>query len=326
MKTVSITRFGGPEVLAVIDKPVLQPGPDEVAIDVMCAGVNFAEILYRRGIAPNVALPFTPGIEVAGLVRAVGTNVRHLDIGQRVAALTIVNSGGYAEVAVTHAALAVAIPDSMPWTIAAGAPSNTTTAVMILRDLVRLQHGETVLIHAAAGGVGSMLGQVARLLGAGQVIGTVGSLEKADYAKRFGFDRILAVTDDLGEQLKAIGGIDVVVDAVGGSVRIASLAALKPGGKLVSMGNASGAPDVPLSATDLWISSKAVLGFNLHLLSKTYPEQVGAALRFAMEQVAQSKLVVDVTDALPLEYAAQAQRQIESRQSRGKLVLKIKEM
>ena len=324
MRTNSIVRFGGPDVLTMVDKSVPTPGENEVAIDVVAAGVNFAEILYRRGIAPHVALPFTPGIEVAGIVRAVGAKVFHLSVGQRVAALTIVNSGGYAEVAVTHAALAVPIPEALDWHVAAGMPSNATTAVMVLRDLARLQPGERVAIHAAAGGVCGALRQVDKLLGAAHVTGTVGSSDKIAYARQFGFDDVVAI-DALADRNHALAkeGFDLIVDPVGGDVRTLSIGMLKPGGRLVAMGNASDASAVQVSSNDLWLSSKSVLGFNLHLLSATYPERVGQALLHAVEHVVQNRIRIDVTQTLPLEEAAQAHRKIEARQSLGKLVLDV---
>jgi NADPH:quinone reductase len=182
VRALVIPRFGDAEVLTVAEVPTPEPGPGEVAIDVAFVGVNYAEVLYRRGVV-DVPLPFVPGIEVAGHVRALGDGVdrRDLGVGQPVAALTIVNSGGYAEVVVTDARLVAPLPadaDRRLLARLAGAPSNTTTAMLVLEQVARLRRGERVLVHAAAGGVGSQLGQAARLLGAGQVVGSVGSPAK----------------------------------------------------------------------------------------------------------------------------------------------------
>ena len=174
MRTVVIPRFGDPEVLEQNNLPEPQPGPGEVSIEVQYAGVNFAEVLYRRGVLPDIPLPFVPGIEVAGVVRALGDGVAGFKVGERVAALTIVDSGGYGEVVVADARLVVSLvtlPGGLTLAVAAAAPSNLTTAHLLLSQVARLERGQTVLVHAAAGGVGSALGQTARALGARRVYG-----------------------------------------------------------------------------------------------------------------------------------------------------------
>jgi NADPH2:quinone reductase len=232
MQTVSIPRFGGPEVLTVVEKEARRPGPGEVSLDVAYAGVNYAEVLFRRGVVPGLKLPFTPGIEVSGHVREVGEGVAGLWTGQRVAALTIVGGGGYAEGAVAQASLVVPLPDGVPLAPGAAVPSNATTAYLVLREVAHLTQGETVVVHAAAGGVGSSLGQTARSLGAGTVVGVVGSPGKVEYGKRLGYDDVVlsdgfevAVADLTGGR-----GADVAVDQVGGGVRRPSLELLRPAG------------------------------------------------------------------------------------------------
>jgi len=166
MRAVVIPRFGGPEVLEVRDLPAPAPGPGEVTIDVAYAGVNHAEVLYRRGDV-DVPLPFTPGIEVAGHIRALGPDVTGLRAGQPVAALTTVDSGGYAEVVRVAAPLVFPLDTLAPdlgLAVAAAFPSNTTTALLVLSTVAHLQKGERVLIHGASGGVGSVLGQMAHAL------------------------------------------------------------------------------------------------------------------------------------------------------------------
>lgn len=223
MKAVVIPHFGRADVLAVREMPVPEPGPGEVAINVAYAGVNYAEVLYRRGVV-DVSLPFIPGIEVSGTIRALGEGVSGLRVGQSVAALTIVKSGGYAEVVVTAAALTFPL-DELKGTVdlvtAAAFPSNTTTAYLILSEVARIEPGETVLIHAAAGGVGSALGQVALCLGAGNIIGTIGSEEKREYTKSLGYTHAI-LRQSFVEQVQRVtegSGVNIVVDPVGGSVR-----------------------------------------------------------------------------------------------------------
>lgn len=274
-------------------------------------------------------MPFVPGIEVAGYLRGVGDGVASgLHVGQPVAALTIVNGGGYAEVAMTDARLVAPLPegaDRQTLARAAAAPSNTTTAILVLDQVARLRPGEQVLVHAAAGGVGSQLGQAARLLGAGQVVGSVGSPAKLDAARAFGYDQVI-VRDQLPGQVGPLtggAGFDIVVDPVGGLTRRASLDALALGGRLVVMGNASNAADVAFSANELWLAGKGVLGFNLAAVSATNPERAGQALRRAIDAVLAGRIGIDVRDQLPLTDAAEAHRRIESGRSTGKLVLAV---
>ncbi|MBB6733832.1 quinone oxidoreductase family protein [Cohnella zeiphila] len=329
MRAVTIPKFGGPEVLALTNIFVPTPGAGEVTIDVAYAGVNYAEVLFRKGGVPDLPLPFVPGIEVAGTIREIGEGVDEFRVGQPVAALTIVGGGGYAEVAKAPARLVFPLDErrtSEPELAAAAAsPSNVTTAYMIMADAARLQPGETVLVHAAAGGVGSAIGQMARAFGAGRVIGTVGSEDKIPYARSLGYDDVI-LRDSFKEQAleRTDGrGVDVVVDPVGGQTRRTSLELLKPLGRLIAMGNASDAADVVQSTNELWFSSKAVLGFNLQLLSMYAPERVSRSAREALRLAGEGRIRVDVTDVLRLDDAAEAHRRIEQRSTTGKLVLKI---
>ncbi|NJP89718.1 zinc-binding dehydrogenase [Nonomuraea sp. FMUSA5-5] len=315
MRAITIPAFGDAGVLRLDEVKTPEPGPGQVAIDVAYAGANFAEILYRQGIA-DVPLPFVPGIEVSGRVRALGPGVEGLRVGQPVAALTIVDSGGYAEVAVTAADLVAPFDgyDLEPG-LAAALPSNSTTAFLVLDRVARIEPGESVLVHAAAGGVGSQLGQAARLLGAGRVVGTVGSAAKIEAARAFGYDDVV-----LREE--ASGRFDIVVDMVGGPARRSSFDLLAPMGRMVVMGNASGAEDVGIPANELWLSNKTVSGFNLAAFSAAFPEEAGRALRRAVAGAASGDLRVRV-ESLPLEQAAQAHRRIESGRTTGKLVLEV---
>jgi NADPH2:quinone reductase len=315
MQAVTIPEFGPAEVLRLDSVAVPEPGPGEVSIDVAYAGANFAEVLYRQGVV-DVPLPFVPGIEVSGRIRALGEGVAGLAVGEPVAALTIVASGGYAAVVTTSADFVAPLRDLEP-SVAAAVPSNSTTAFLVLERVAGLKPGERVLVHAAAGGVGSQLGQVARLLGAGRVVGTVGSEAKIAAAKAFGYDEVV-----LRDQVAGTGEFDVVVDMVGGPARRASLDRLAPMGRLVVMGNASGADDVGIPANELWFTNKTVSGFNLAAFSAVAPEAVGRALRRAITAVSDGTLRVDV-ESLPLAEAVTAHRRIESGATTGKLVLRV---
>jgi NADPH2:quinone reductase len=326
LKAIAITEFGSADVLAPIDLPAPEPGPGEVAIDVAYAGANFAEVLFRQGLV-DVPLPFVPGIEAAGTVRSVGRDVRGLAPGQPVAALTIVNGGGYAEVAVADARLVVPLGDpaaGLSLRTAAAVPSNSTSAFLVLEAVARLRQGERVLVHAAVGGVGSQIGQAARLLGAGLVVGVVGSEAKVAAARKLGYDEVLLRDEwpERAEELTGGRGFDVVVDQVGGPQRRRSLDALAPLGRVVVMGNASGADDVALSSNGLWLSNRAAAGFNLHALAAADPDLVGQALRRAVAAVAAGRIRIEV-DELPLDAAAEAHRRIEAGSSTGKIVLAV---
>jgi NADPH2:quinone reductase len=325
MKAVTIPAFGEADVLRVDEVTVPEPGPGQVSIDVAYAGANFAEVLYRRGVV-DVPLPFVPGIEVSGHVRAVGPDVEGLRPGQPVAALTIVDSGGYAEAVVTSADLVAPLDGlDLGLDVAAAIPSNSTTAFLVLDRAARIEPGETVLVHAAAGGVGSQLGQAARQLGAGRVVGTVGGPAKIETARGFGYDDVV-LRDDLPDRVADLTGgrgFDIVVDMVGGPARRTSLDALAPMGRMIVMGNASGADDVGVSANELWFTNKSVSGFNLAAFSAAFPADAGRALRRAVAAAASGDLRLQVEE-LPLEQAAEAHRRIESGATTGKLVLAVR--
>lgn len=325
MKAVTIPAFGEADVLRVDEVKVPEPGPGQVSIDVAYAGANFAEVLYRRGVV-DVPLPFVPGIEVSGHVRAVGPDVEGLRPGQPVAALTIVDSGGYAEAVVTSADLVAPLDGlDLGLDVAAAIPSNSTTAFLVLDRAARIEPGESVLVHAAAGGVGSQLGQAARQLGAGRVVGTVGGPAKIETARGFGYDDVV-LRDELPDRVADLTGgrgFDIVVDMVGGPARRTSLDALAPMGRMIVMGNASGADDVGVSANELWFSNKSVSGFNLAAFSGAFPAEAGRGLRRAVAAAASGDLRLQVEE-LPLERAAEAHRRIESGATTGKLVLAVR--
>ena len=328
MRAIVIPRFGTADVLDIRKVPTPRPGPGQVTVDVAFAGVNYAEVLYRQGVVADLPLPFVPGIEIAGHIRSLGEGVTGFQVGQPVAALPIVHGGGYAEVVAIPAQLVVPL-DTLGGNIdlatAAASPSNVTTAYLILSTIAHLAAGESVLVHAAAGGVGSALGQMARSLGAGLIIGVVGSPEKVAYAKSLGYDHVLLRSDYI-EHVRTFTcgrGIDIVIDQVGGSARTEGLDLLRQFGRLVVMGNASGAEDVALSANTLWFTNKAVLGFNLQALTLDYPDRTAGAVQQALQRVARGEIRVDVTGILPLERATEAHRLIEQRATTGKLVLQI---
>lgn len=301
--------------MTVTEREAPPPGPGQVAIDVTHAGLGFVDALFASGFA-QVELPFVPGLEAAGTVCALGEGAGGLSVGQRVAALPISTSGACAEVVTVPAELAVPVPESLDGAVAAAACTNTVTALVALGRLGGIEEA-SVLVHAGVGGVGSQFGQVARLLGAARVAAVVGSHEKARAAKDLGYDAVY-----LREDLAAVpaGSWDLVVDPVGGGATGKALEHLAQFGTLLRVGNASGAPAVPLDSMEVWLRGLRVEGFNLGAWTAARPREVGADLRRALELVASGEVRVEVTRQVPLEQAGYALQEVLDGATRGKIV------
>lgn len=330
MRAILVSEFGGPEVLIERDMPAPRPGPGQVSIQVAYAGVNYAETMARRGGLHKDVLPFIPGLEVAGYISGLGEGVEGLRVGQPVAALTL--SGGYAEVALAQAVNTFPLEGpggSIELTAAAGFPTIVPTAYDLLVRVARLQEGESVLVHAAAGGVGSIAGQIARHLGAGLILGTVGSLKKAAYAESFGYDRVILRNDFLRgvRELTDGRGVDIVLEAIGEPIRSQSLSILAPFGRLVIFGNSNDAlgrpQDLPSTPGDVLRENKAIMGYSISTLSVTAPHLLADTVRRTLALVAQAQVRVDITDILPLEQASHAHSRLESGETMGKLLLRV---
>jgi NADPH2:quinone reductase len=321
MRAVTISRFGAADVLTLEDVPVPEPGPDQVAIDVTHAAVGLVDVLMRRGELGGTP-PIIPGLEVAGTIRAVGDHVVGLRVGQPVVTLSRPTAGGYAEVTLADAAITFPLDDVDPALAVAVVP-NATTALLALDEVAHLRAEESVLIHGATGALASIVGQIARELGAGRVIGTVRSPDRFQEAQRVGFDTVVEsadFVDALAEQ--GLDAVDVIVDPVGGPLRAESLKVLGPLGRLLAVGNASGAPDVAIGANELWLSNAGVLGFNVGGLLIDRPDRGTAAARRALELVAAGRITCDHA-ALPLERAAEAHRRLEAGGLSGRIILTV---
>jgi NADPH2:quinone reductase len=260
MRAVAFERNGGPGVLQLRDLPVPEPGPGQVLIRVAYAGVNFAEVFQRLGALGSVSGLTVPGLEVSGHVAKVGEGVEGLAEGDPVASLTHGRagaSGGYAEYAVSPADLVYPLrtgAGELELRTATALPCVVTTAYALL-TIAGLRDDETLLVHAAAGGVGSVAVQVARALGVGRAIGTVGSDEKIAVALGYGYDEAF-LRDDFAERIVERHGersIDVVLDSVAGRARVESLDLLAPLGRLLVFGNAGREADIEVTATRLWL-------------------------------------------------------------------------
>lgn len=317
MKAVQITNYEGPQGLRYTETEAPQPRAGQVSLDVEYAGANYVEALFAGGLVPN-PLPWVPGIEVSGRVRDLGEGVSGLAPGERIAALTINEGGGYGQIAVTHAGLVAPLPAGMEPTTAAAVPSNTTTALIVLERVARLVPGEHVLVHAAAGGLGSQFGQIARLLGAARVVGVVGGENKRRAALDLGYDEVW-LRDELTDQPPA--QFDVIADPVSGPGRQTSLGLLRLGGRLLAVGDAAQAGDQPVSSNALWFGGIGVLGFNLGALSAADPHLVGAYLRRALALAASGEVTVHVAETAPIQDAPRVLAALRRASTVGKTVL-----
>jgi NADPH2:quinone reductase len=323
MRAVTIPRFGDAAVLTVEDVPAPEPGPDQVAIDVTHAAVGLADVLMRRGALGGTP-PIIPGLEVAGMIRALGDQATGLRVGQPVVTLARPTAGGYAEVTLADAAITLPLDDLSPAVdpaLAVAVVPNATTALLALEEVAHLRAGEKVLIHGATGALASIVGQISRELGAGEVIGTVRSPDRFHDAQRSGFDTVVE-SADFADALaqRDLDTIDVIVDPVGGPLRAESLKVLAPLGRLLAVGNASGTPDVRIGANELWLSNAGVLGFNVGGLLAGQPERGSAAARRALQLVAAGRIATPQT-TLPLDRAAEAHRRLEAGGLSGRVVL-----
>jgi NADPH2:quinone reductase len=323
MRAVTIPRFGDAAVLTLEEVPVPEPGPDQVAIDVTHAAVGLADVLMRRGELGGTP-PIIPGLEVAGTIRALGDQAAGLRVGQPVVTLSRPTAGGYAEVTLADAVITLpldALSRAVDPALAVAVVPNATTALLALEEVAHLRPGEKVLIHGATGALASIVGQIARELGAGEVIGTVRSRDRFQDAQRNGFDTVVE-SADFADALaqRDLDAIDVIVDPVGGPLRAESLKVLAPLGRLLAVGNASGTPGVPIGANELWLSNAGILGFNVGGLLASDPERGSVAARRALELVAAGRIAIGQT-TVPLDRAAEAHRLLEAGGLSGRVIL-----
>jgi NADPH:quinone reductase len=308
-----MTEFGGPEVLELAELPIPSPGPEEVLIKVTRAGLNFADTHTRtNSYVQQATLPLVPGSEVAGVLE---------DTGERVVAL--VGTGGYAEYATARKELVFAIPDALEDGAALALLIQGTTAWHLYRTAGRVAAGESVVVHGAAGGVGSIAVQLAHPMGAGRVIATASSEDKRAVALGLGADvTIDPGAEGLTERLIAANGgrpVDVVFDMSGGEVFDASYKALAHFGRIVVCGIATSEPN-RVSSGSLLRHSRAVVGFYLfHCMDR--PGMFEEALSDLFARAGRGEVQAIVGGTYPLEQAAQAQTDLRGRRTTGKLLL-----
>jgi NADPH:quinone reductase len=318
MRAVQITRFGGPEVLDVVDLIDPEPGPGQKLFEVSTAGVNFADTHQTEDsyLAPQ-QLPLIPGAEFVGSA----------DGGPRVVGL--LDGGGYAEKVAAHERLTWAVPDAVTDEQALAVVLQGATAWHLLRTCAHLAEGETVVVIAGAGGVGSLAVQLAKRWGAGRVIATASSPEKRELAERLGADATVdpALADDDPKPFTAAlreanGGkpVDIVLEMTGGTVFDGSLSALAPFGRLVAYGQAARTQPTPIHAGALMAKSRAVIGFWLaHCMSR--PQMMDAALDDLLRMVAAGELEPVIGGRYPMSAVREAHQDLLARRTTGKLVL-----
>ncbi|MFJ9814160.1 zinc-binding alcohol dehydrogenase family protein [Streptomyces sp. NPDC101151] len=322
MRAIEFQQYGGPEVLRAVTAEVPEPGPGKVSIDVAYTGVNFADLKARSEGYRVPELPYVPGLEVSGRVRALGAGVTGLAVGQEVAALT--EGGAYAEVVVADPATVLSLPAGMDLRTAATLPTVLPTAYALIHSVGRLQPGETVLVQGAAGGVGTVAGRLARAAGAGAVYGVVSSAAKTAHAKAHGYDEVfVGAFQDPVRQATGGRGVDLVLDPVGGDTLRAGLASLAPFGRLVSFGNASSAEPWSVGQPELYPLGVSVAGFSVLSLAKTAPAELRRLSEQAFAKALDGTVSLPVTAEFALEDAAEAHRLMGARTSTGKLLLRV---
>ncbi|MBZ9556538.1 MULTISPECIES: NADPH:quinone reductase [unclassified Modicisalibacter] len=321
-KSIQFSRTGGPEVLEVVDAAPAEPGPGEVRIANRAVGLNFIDIYFRTGLYPAPSLPSGLGTEGAGVVDAVGEGVSHLAVGDRVA-YAQGPLGAYAELHVLPAEKVVVLPDGIDFETAAASMLKGLTVQYLLRQTHRVESGETILFHAAAGGVGSIACQWAKALGV-KLIGTVSSPEKAELAKANGAWATIDYTrENVVERVRELTGgemVPVVYDSVGKDTWETSLDCLQKRGLMVSFGNASG----PVENVNIGIlNQKGALYVTRPSLNgyADTRERFESMCRDLFEMLESGQVEVAIGQRYPLDRAGEAQQALASRRTTGSTIL-----
>ncbi len=322
MKAIRVEEFGDPSVLELVEVERPEPGEGEVLIEVKAAGVNYADTMRRQNqYVVRQELPFTPGSEVAGVVAGLGPGVEGVSEGDRV--VTLLGTNGYAEYVVAPARNLIPVPEDMGFDEAAAIPLQGLTAYHVIKTSGQLQEGESVLVHAAAGGVGYLAVQMAKLLGAGTVIATASTQEKLDLAGELGADVLINYTqEDWPQKVKEATdgrGADVIMEMVGGDFPEKNLRCLNTFGRMVVFGAASGDRGSLVPAA-LMKKNHVVAGFYLpQIMSR--PELFGPSLEEMLGWIASGQVKLNIGGRYALSDASKAHEDLQGRRTTGKLVL-----
>jgi len=320
MKLIQVQKHGGPEELQLTDAPTPTPAAGQAVIHVAATGVNFIDVYFRTGLY-KADLPLTPGSEAAGTVESVGEGVTNVKPGDRVAWAMV--RGSYTQYAVVPAAMLVKLPDGVSFETGAAAMLQGMTAHYLTHSTFALKKGDTALVHAAAGGAGGLIVQMAKMLGA-TVIGTAGSDEKAAIAKQAGADEVIVYTrqDFVAETKRITGGrgVDVIYDSVGKTTFLPGLDVIRPRGMMVLFGQSSGAvasfdPGILNGKGSLYLTRPSLAHYASDRNELEW--RSGDVLNW----VAEGKLKLRIDRTYPLAQAADAHRDLEGRKTAGKLIL-----
>ncbi|SPM39091.1 NADPH:quinone reductase or related Zn-dependent oxidoreductase [Mycobacterium numidiamassiliense] len=327
MKAVSYDRFGGPEVLHYLDLPDPTPGAGQLLIQTIAVGVNFPDIRERLGVynkaetrVGGVQLPQVGGLAVAGTVVATGPQTS-VPVGSRVVAL--MKKGAYAQVAVAEEPLCAVVDEDADLRVLAGFAAQAACAHLLLQASTTLRTGESLLVHGAAGGVGGLAVQIAKVLGAKPIIGTASTSERREFVRALGADAAISYDEpgwtDQVLELTSGRGVDVLIESIGGEVFEQNFDALAPFGRYLLLGSSRG-PGEPFAPRRLMTKSQALIGFYLPVFYDR-PELIGNALRFLTDGLKTGQITSQVDEVLPLNQAAEAHRRLEGREVRGVIVL-----
>ncbi len=326
MKAIGLEEFGGPEVLQVIEMDRPRPADDQVLVRVQGVSLNFADVQTRKGAfhGGGAAFPLVPGLDCFGIAEEVGAQVGGIRPGDRVIAFP--HTGTYAQYVLADGNLVFPIPDGISLEQAAASPLVTFASHMLLDKVARLEDGESLLIHAAAGGIGTSVLQIARTMTSGLLIGTVGSADKAALAKEAGADAVIVDREeDFVQRVRELTdgrGVDVILDSLGGDYLSRGMECLAPYGRLVVFGNATGSYG-QLNTGLLHSSTRSVLGYSSVTTRKTRPQWFADTAPAVIRLMEEGKLDMKVSRVMSMEEAAEAHRLMEEGRVAGKLVLRV---
>ena len=321
MKAILQNEFGGIDVLTYTDIDIPAIDDNEVLIKVTYTSVNYADIKKRVGNKGKGSFPLMLGLDVAGIVQEVSPK-SNFSVGDRVIAFP--KNGSYAEYVVANENLVFKIPASLQFEQAAAMPTVSFLSYILLYEIGQVKKSDTIVIHSAAGGVGSMLIQLAKIAGIQKIIGTVGTLDKESYVKKLGADMVCTYETFSEEVLKVTNnlGANVIFDSVAGEVTSRSLDCLAYYGTLVQFGNSSGKAGT-IKTSDVHSSCRNIKGFSLGTTRELDPERLKPVAEKVIELFTLNKISLPITKVFPLKDAALAHKLIESRNYEGKVLIKL---
>ena len=329
MKSILVKERGAADVLKIVELSKPNISTNDVLLKINAVGVNFADIMQHQGTYPlQLPLPYTPGMEMIGTVENIGSEVKNVNLRERIAAISFM-AGGYAEYVVVRPEQIIPVPDNISDRQVLALLIQGLSAYLLLSYAAKVRPGESILVHAAAGGVGNLLVQIAKLMDAGDVFGTAGTRQKRDRIKTYGVDyaidynnsnwheEILKITDGKG--------IDIILDPIGESATAQNLSSLGIEGRFINYGWLSGnCPSLtPKQCQTLLFNNQSVSGFAVNVVMERHPDIVNAAFKQLFDWVREDKLKPVLGSVFTLEDAAKAHQAILNRETIGKVILTL---